>query len=213
MRPVAYILGGFGTKLKHLKTACKIYEKNNIEVKFLKTDEIFWMSPKIFKKKAKLICNSINKDDKFFLHGISAGYLQLYEINKNIGNKPIGNIIESGPGILDSEKYQDLLKETTKIHIPKFFLEKSLKISGYTYWEENEHNNHIISNGIVLIGKNDKYVDFNNLNSYIENNKKIKKITFDNSSHCNIQKNDKIKYEKVLDNFIKRKLTDLNKEL
>merc|ERR1712072_1526886 len=133
-----HVLHGYKTKSNHITSMKKMYKHNNIDVVTHKFKGLDVLQPVAFSNRAKHITKQIEKQKKpFFLHSLSAGYMTLCEINAHLTTKPLGNIIESAPGLPLCDPIQTVLLKTHNISVPKFIINYWLKKHCIIEWNEN----------------------------------------------------------------------------
>lgn len=213
LKPVVYILSGYKTKTKSVKLMKNIYEKHNISVKEYSINGINVFKPKYFINESKKIIKEIENEDKpFFLHSNSAGYFNLCEINSKLRTPPLGNIIESGPGVMSSSNIQETIYRSNKIWIPSFAINYWLNKHGINEWNINRYEKiKDFPNKLILFGKNDKILDLNYVNEYVQKSQYQPELFFfEKSGHGNIQKKEPEIYEKVLSSYIEKNIANLS---
>ncbi len=206
----AIILGGIGTKAKHVLKTVNIYKNKGITPTFYQASGLFGNSlyrEKIYTKKSNDIINHIKSDNTpYILHCISGSNWLGYEINSKIQAKSI--ILESSPIEPSTHCFQNFIKVNYNINISKSvveFLMNSLEIPTRKDDKFNKwyNNNKPSQNTLILAGAMDKLIDINYIKKeYLSSNSNNKLVIFKNSGHCNISKREYEIYKNILENFI-----------
>ena len=220
----AIILGGIGTKSKHVQNLIKLYNDINLTPFFYEAEGIIGNNlyrPNKFKKNRIKIVNEIKEQNKpFIIHSFSGSNWLAYDINKQISSRSI--ILESSPINPSYNSFNNFINVNYNIQVPKNILKIIMNILEIPTIEKNEfrnwyQNNKPKNNTLILIGENDKLLSKDYINgTYINNsdNKLYKKnvkneldnklIIFKNCGHCNIYKHNQEEYDYTIKNWIEK---------
>lgn len=228
----AIILGGIGTKNKHIQNLIKLYKDINVNPFFYEAEGIIGNNlyrPNKFKSKQIKIVNQIKEQNMpFIIHSFSGSNWLAYDINKEITSKSI--ILESSPIIPSYNSFNNFINVNYNIQLPKNILKIIMNILEIPTIEKNEFRNWYQinkpkNNTLILIGENDNllsknYIEDNYINysdNHSDNNSdnKIdnKLVIFKNCGHCNIYKHNKEQYNNTITNWIKEINLKSNKSM
>lgn len=228
----AIILGGIGTKNKHIQNLIKLYKDINVNPFFYEAEGIIGNNlyrPNKFKSKQIKIVNQIKEQNRpFIIHSFSGSNWLAYDINKQISSKSI--ILESSPIIPSYNSFNNFINVNYNIQLPKNILKIIMNILEIPTIEKNEFRNWYQinkpkNNTLILIGENDNllsqnyikdnYINYSDNHSDNNSDNKIdnKLVIFKNCGHCNIYKHNKEQYNNTITNWIKEINLKSNKSM